>query len=82
MSNRLTYTHDDFSSAENLALKDLDHNIKSLKNVMDKKIQAWWDIATLEQYVKNKMTPRHLCWDIGPNDGIEDSDLDIQWYNF
>lgn len=49
---------------------------------MDKKIQAWWDIATLEQYVKNKMTPRHLCWDIGPNDGIEDSDLDIQWYNF
>lgn len=56
MSSRPTDTTDIFASAEIIALKDLEHNFKSLKNTLDKKIRAWWDVATLEQYVKNKMT--------------------------
>lgn len=35
---------------------------------MDKKICVWWDIATVEQYGKGKMTPRRL--------------LEGEWYGF
>lgn len=45
-------------------------------------MRTGWDIATLEQYGKNKMTPRRLRWDLGPNDGLIDQDLEKEWYGF
>lgn len=49
---------------------------------MDKKSCVWWDIVTLEQYGKSKKKNRHLWWDLGPNDGLLDPELEGEWYFF
>lgn len=37
---------------------------------------------TLGKYVKDKITPRRLRWDIAPNDGLVDKDLEDKWFSF
>lgn len=40
-----------------------------LKNRMVTKLHLQWDIAFLEQYNKEHMVPRGLCWDVHPQQG-------------
>lgn len=49
---------------------------------MDKQIRTWWDIVTLDQYTSDKITPRSLRWDLGPNDGMTDQHLTDEWLTF
>ena len=50
-----------------------------LKNIMTSELHLQWDIAFLEQYVKENMVPRGLRWDVHPQQG--DPDLE-SWYQF
>lgn len=33
-------------------------------------------------YIKEKMSPRRLRWDVHPNDNVDDSELMDEWYSF
>lgn len=60
----------------------MNQHFKHLKNALDKQIRTWWDVFTLGKYVKDKITPRRLRWDIAPNDGLVDKDLEDEWFSF
>lgn len=42
-------------------------------------LRLQWDIAFLEQYIKEQMVPRGLRWEIYPQQG--ESDLDV-WFKY
>lgn len=69
-----------FSSTKQIRGIDLKTNFKQLKYLMEKQIQIWWDINTLELYIKERITPRRLRWNIPANDGLIDKDLDEEWF--
>ena len=73
---------DPFENFEDTTAVNLEQGFKQLKNVMDKQIRVWWDIATLEKYKQAHITPRRLRWDVGPNDGLTEDGLTQAWYNF
>lgn len=50
-----------------------------LKNVMTTELHLEWDIAFLEQYIKEKMILRGLQWDVYPQQG--DTDLE-PWFRY
>lgn len=48
-----------------------------LKNVLISELHATWDIVFLERYIKEKMIPRSLRWNVYPDKG----DTEIkEWY--
>ena len=61
---------------------DLIVSFKKLGHLFEKKIKAWWDIATFEQYMTAKIIPRRLRWDLPPNDGLVDDESNKEWFNF
>lgn len=61
--------------------QELVTNTQDMHSLM-KQLRVWWDIATLEMYVSEKMTPRRLRWDLNPNDSIDDTGLMEEWYSF
>lgn len=62
--------------------QDMHSLMKKLRHTLEKQLRVWWDIATLETYIKAKMTPRRLRWELDPNDGITDPELMEEWYSF
>lgn len=50
-----------------------------LKNLMISEIHLQWDKAFLEQYIKERMVPRGLRWDIHPQQ--DESDLE-SWFKY
>lgn len=49
---------------------------------MEKKINSWWDIVTHEQYIKDKLLPRRLRWDVPISDGLVDKESTDEWFQF
>lgn len=80
MNNRNIDVGGIFSQEE--IIKDMQGLVKQLRHTMEKQLIVWWDIANLEMYIKEKMTPRRLRWDVHPNDNIEDAALMGDWYSF
>lgn len=61
---------------------DVTHLFKKFSITLDKKIRAWWDIVSFEQYLAHNMVPRRLRWEVPPNDGLEDEESMQDWYLF
>lgn len=61
---------------------DLSTNFRKLGYFFEKQIKAWWDIVSFEQYIKSKLVPRRLRWDLPPNDGLTDEDSLSEWHQF
>lgn len=61
---------------------DTHSSFRELGHLMDKKINLWWDIITIEQYLKEEIISRKFRWHIPINDGLtEDEDIK-EWYEF
>lgn len=43
---------------------DIVYLFRKLGHNMDKKSNIWWDISTMEKYLKDNMVPRKLRWDV------------------
>lgn len=82
VNNRIINTEELFSITPKSTNTDIEQGFKQLKNALDKQVRAWWDVLTLEEYVKDGITPRRLRWDIAPNDGLQVEELDHEWYKF
>ena len=80
MSNRQIDVGGIFSQEDITNRQDMQGLMKSFRHTMEKQLRVWWDIASLEMYIKEKITPRRLRWDIHPNDNIEDTALMAEWY--
>lgn len=50
-----------------------------LKNLTTTEIHTRWDIAYLEEYVRENMVPRSLRWEVNPQKG--DNEL-IEWFKY
>lgn len=77
---RLNVVFSDTQSSNNP--DDLSICFKKLGYVFEKKIKAWWDIASFLQYIKCKLVPKRLRWDLPPNDGLVDDEslLELQYF--
>lgn len=71
-----------FSTAPSTEKGDLDTNFRKFGHLMEKKVSLWWDIATHEQYIKDKMVPRRLRWEVPICDGLVDQEGVNEWYKF
>lgn len=71
-----------FSTAPSTDKGDLDTNFRKFGHLMEKKVSLWWDIAAHEQYIKDKIVPRRLRWDVPICDGLTDQDATNEWYKF
>lgn len=56
--------------------------ITALGNVLEKQVRTWWDIFTLEHYIKEKMIIRSLRWEVAPQDGLDDTESMQEWLDF
>lgn len=61
---------------------DLSTCFRKMCCIYEKKIKAWWDIASFEQYIKCKLVPRRLRWNLPPNDGPTDDESIQEWHDF
>lgn len=71
-----------FSIQQKTQNKEVEQAFRTLKNTLNKQILIWWDILTLEKYVKDEITPRRLPRDVAPNDGMTYPTLQEEWYKF
>lgn len=56
--------------------------MSALGNTSEKQVRTWWDICTLEQYIKEKIISRSLRWEDTPKDGLDDSGSIQEWFGF
>lgn len=56
--------------------------INALGNVLEKQVRTWWDICTLEQYMKENIIFRSLRWEVVPQDGLDDPESTKEWLVF
>lgn len=65
-----------------IARSDTHSAFRDMGHLMYKKINLWWDIIIIEQYLKEDIIPRKFRWDIPINDILtEDEDIK-EWYEF
>lgn len=69
--NNRTINLSEIFNQEQVFKQDIDSLFKQLRHCMEKQLRVWWDIAILEMYIAEKMTPRRLRWDISPNDAVK-----------
>lgn len=50
-----------------------------LKNLLHRRVKTWWNKATLEKYVSNKMIPRGLRVQVFPSFGQDDNPFNSKW---
>lgn len=82
LNNRNINLTEVFNQEQVAIRQDIDSLFKHLKHNIEKQIRVWWDIATIEMYITEKITPRRLRWDISPNDAVNDKGLMEDWYKF
>ena len=82
MENRTIDLKEVFTTKTISQTGDLDTNFRKFGHLMEKKVSAWWDLTTHEQYIKEGIVPRRLRWDIPINDGLMDNDSSEEWYKF
>lgn len=56
--------------------------MSALGHVLEKQVRTWWDICSLEQYIKEKVIIRSLRWDVTPQDGLDDQGSMQEWLDF
>lgn len=56
--------------------------MRKLGHNMEKKVSLWWDVNTFDRYIKASIVPRHLRWEVPPNDGLIDPDSVDEWFRF
>lgn len=44
--------------------------MRSLGYSLDKQVKTWWDIISLERYLKEGIIVRRLRWDVAPQDAL------------
>lgn len=57
-------------------------NLNALSNALEKQVRTWWDIFTMEQYVKDNIIVRSLRWEVTPQDGLDDTESMVEWLEF
>lgn len=82
MGNRNINLTGIFSQEQVNNIQDMTSLFKQLKHLLEKQLRVWWDIATLETYIGENMTPRRLRWDLNPNDNLNDVTLMEEWFSF
>ncbi|XP_040197585.1 GATA zinc finger domain-containing protein 14-like [Rana temporaria] len=61
---------------------NIENSFRKMGHLMEKKINAWWDIATHEKYIKDRLIPRRLRWDVPINDGLTNKESTDEWFQF
>lgn len=56
--------------------------LRALAHTLEKQIRTWWDISTIEIYLREDIISRGLRWDIAPQDGLEDPTSQNEWLEF
>lgn len=82
LENRTLNLDEIFEKPETNNIGDIENCFRKMGHLMEKKINAWWDIATNEKYIKDKLVPRRLRWDVPMNDGLVDKESTDEWFHF
>lgn len=62
--------------------ENFDNLFISLGNALEKQIRTWWDICTIEHYLKERIILRSLRWEVTPQDGLDDPASMQDWLDF
>lgn len=54
--------------------ENYDDVMTALCCALEKQLRAWWDVCTVEHYLKQKTIARNLRWEVTPLDGLDDSE--------
>lgn len=75
---------DNLFSADNqpTAEDNYDKVMIALSNALEKQLRTWWDINTIEHYLKKKIIIRSLRWEVTPLDGLDDLESMNEWLGF
>lgn len=66
---------DDVFNVNNKAREtDLESLVRKLGHNMEKNVNLWWDTNTFDRYIREKIVPRRLRWNLPPNDGLVDKE--------
>lgn len=53
--------------------------ITALGNALEKQVRTWWDICTIEHYLKEQIIVRSLRWEVAPQNGLDDPESMAEW---
>lgn len=83
LSNRQIDISSLFCTNEEFEMKE-DHKGTplALGNALEKQIGTWWDVCTMEQYIKENIIERNLRWEVTPQDGLDDQESMTEWLDF
>ena len=82
LENREIDMENIFEKPEENPAGNIENSFRKMGHLMEKKINAWWDIATHEKYIKDRLIPRRLRWDVPINDGLTDKESTDEWFQF
>lgn len=82
LDNRTFDLDEIFERQDTNIIGNIESSFRKIGHLMEKKINASWDIATHEKYIKDKIVPRRLRWDVPLNDGLTDKDSVDEWFHF
>lgn len=82
LENRTIDLDNIFEKQETNNVGDIENCFRKMAHLMEKKINAWWNIATHEKYIKDKLVPRRLRWDVPINNGLADKESTDEWFHF
>lgn len=82
LENRTVDLDNIFERQEVNLVGDIENCFRKMGHLMEKKINSWWDIATREKYIKDRLIPRRLRWDVPINDGLLDKESTEEWFQF
>lgn len=56
--------------------------LRALSHALEKQLRTWWDISTIEMYLRENLISRGLRWDVAPQDGLDDPTSQGEWLEF
>lgn len=83
LANRQIDLNSIFTEDTEIAIEEnFKSSLLSLGYALEKQVRTWWDISTMEQYVKDNIIVRSLRWEVTPQDGLDDIDSMTEWLDF
>lgn len=67
---------------EYVETEDLESVFRKTKWLLQKELNLKWHIATLTEYIKHRLIPRSLRWDLSPDDVGINEERDKEWAEF
>lgn len=80
--NERTLNMEELFKQDNVEPKPVEGELRKLESILSKELRTLCDIATLEHYIKLKMVPQRLRWDLDIHEGDETYETKEFWSQF